>query len=263
MTLRRRWGLAAVVAGVTLTAVGATRLSAAPAADFGTDAAPRTAVVAPSVPTTEPAFSPAEPSSPTPAVPGTTVATPAGPGTTDGGSPPTAVEADPATGTDAPEAGGPVTPAVPAADRPVEVRLDRLAVSAPIDEVFAVDGTLQVPEDPRRVGWWAASAWVGAAAGTTVLDGHVDSASAGVGFFVHLRDLVEGDLVTVTTASGRTVAYAVTARQTFPKSAPLPAALFDRSGPPTLVLVTCGGPFDRDRGSYEDNVAVTAVPVTG
>ena len=37
--------------------------------------------------------------------------------------------------------------------------------------------------------------------------------------------------------------------------------VFQRSGPPRLVLITCGGPFDRTTGSYQENIVVTAVPV--
>ncbi len=33
-----------------------------------------------------------------------------------------------------------------------------------------------------------------------------------------------------------------------------------RRGRPRLVLVTCGGPFDRVAGHYRDNVVLTAVP---
>jgi hypothetical protein len=41
----------------------------------------------------------------------------------------------------------------------------------------------------------------------------------------------------------------------------LPAAeLFARTGPPRLVLVTCGGDFDPETGSYRANVVVHAVP---
>jgi hypothetical protein len=38
-------------------------------------------------------------------------------------------------------------------------------------------------------------------------------------------------------------------------------ALFRRDGPPRLALITCGGPFLPDVGSYRDNVVVVAEPV--
>ena len=35
----------------------------------------------------------------------------------------------------------------------------------------------------------------------------------------------------------------------------------DRGGAARLVLITCGGRFDQASLSYDDNIAVTAVPV--
>jgi hypothetical protein len=38
--------------------------------------------------------------------------------------------------------------------------------------------------------------------------------------------------------------------------------LFARDGPPLLHVVTCGGDFDREKRRYDENVVVTAEPVT-
>jgi hypothetical protein len=40
------------------------------------------------------------------------------------------------------------------------------------------------------------------------------------------------------------------------------ADVFDRSGAPRLVLITCGGQFDYTASSYSDNIVVVATPVT-
>ena len=53
------------------------------------------------------------------------------------------------------------------------------------------------------------------------------------------------------------MAYRVTARRELGKAA-LPADLFATDGPPRLVLVTCGGRFDRTTRHYTDNVIVYA-----
>nr|WP_239522549.1 class F sortase [Geodermatophilus sabuli] len=118
-----------------------------------------------------------------------------------------------------------------------------------------------MPERPTVLGWYAAGAVPGDAAGTAVIAGHVDSARYGAGPLEGLLDLGEGDLVEVTDATGDTHRYAVTARTSFAKSA-LPAELFRADGPPQLALVTCGGAFDERTGNYADNVVVVAVPVT-
>jgi hypothetical protein len=38
------------------------------------------------------------------------------------------------------------------------------------------------------------------------------------------------------------------------------SALFSHYGQPRLSLITCGGAFDANAHSYEDNIVVTAVP---
>jgi hypothetical protein len=242
--------LGLVAAGVVLTVVGVVRVASPAGTDFGTPTPSPSVAAASGAPadTTSvppPASESAGPADPLP----TDVAASAA---ADGPAP------VPAAHTSTP----PMTlpPSAPTPDRPVTVRFDRLGVSAEIDGVLSVNGVLQVPEDPQRVGWWMAGSLPGADVGTTVLDGHLDSATRGVGFFVHLRALDQGDSITVTTASGGTIGYAVEARQTYPKTAPLPAALFDRQGAPALVLVTCGGPFDDSSGTYDDNIVVTARP---
>lgn len=130
-------------------------------------------------------------------------------------------------------------------------------------EVMAVGvnpgGDLQLPEDPAVVGWWAAGAVPGASAGNVVLAGHIDSARRGVGVFAALLRAEADDAVEVTSTDGTVHRYRVVARQSYPKAA-LPAELFDRGVPPGLVLVTCGGEFDRSRGHYEDNIVVYAEP---
>ena len=147
-----------------------------------------------------------------------------------------------------------------AAGVPVSLELPTLHVRAQVQPVASHDGSLVVPEDPASVGWWAGSSFPGSAAGTIVIDGHIDSATLGTGALWHLSSLTAGDRIVVTTTSSR-LAYRVMARRVFSKSTGIPANVFTRTGPPLLVLISCGGPFDAARGSYEDNIAVFAAPV--
>jgi hypothetical protein len=52
----------------------------------------------------------------------------------------------------------------------------------------------------------------------------------------------------------------VTSIRSYRKSA-LPTRVWSRKGRPRLVLVTCGGPFNRATGHYRNNIVVTAAPV--
>jgi hypothetical protein len=47
----------------------------------------------------------------------------------------------------------------------------------------------------------------------------------------------------------------------YAKPASIPADAFSRTGPPRLVLITCGGPFDPRTGNNEDNIVGHAQPL--
>ena len=135
-------------------------------------------------------------------------------------------------------------------------------MTAQVDPVDSTKGVLAVPDDISRVGWWLHSVPPGARAGSTVIDGHIDSAVAGEGALFHLGQLNPGDPVSVTTGSGQTIRYRVQARRVYVKEQGLPADLFDQQGPARLVIISCGGPFDSSIRSYEDNIAIFATPIT-
>ena len=148
------------------------------------------------------------------------------------------------------------------AGRPVELQLPTLHVTARVDPVDSTNGVLQVPEDISRVGWWQYSASAGATSGSTVIDGHIDSAVTGEGALFHLDQLSPGDPVSVTTSAGSTIHYQVQARRVYVKAQGLPADLFSQQGPGRLVIISCGGTFDKTIRSYEENVAIFATPVS-
>jgi len=144
---------------------------------------------------------------------------------------------------------------------PVRVLIPRLHVDAATTPVAADgSGALAVPEDPRVTGWWNGSARPGEPSGSVVIDGHVDSATRGVGAFFNLQRARPGDQVLVITSSRQARSYRVVARRQYSKSA-LPAAdIFTQAVTPRLILLTCGGAFDTATGNYLDNVVVYAVP---
>ena len=187
----------------------------------------------------------------------------------------TAVAAEAAPASEAPTSTAPIRPPihtpedpVPAPEAPVPaapatVTLPAVADAVPLVPVGVLPGGgLQLPERPTVLGWYAAGAVPGSAAGTAVVAGHIDSAVYGAGPLEGLLDLAPGDAVTVTDEAGETHSYVVSARASYAKAA-LPAELFRTDGPPQLALVTCGGEFDERTGSYADNVVVLAVPAPG
>jgi len=143
---------------------------------------------------------------------------------------------------------------------PTALAIPALRVQATVVPVDSSGEILGVPADPAQVGWWTGSAPPGAASGTVVIDGHIDSATTGPGAFYQLADLLIDDLLIITTTTGDQRNYAVTGRRTYLKANGLPPDLFATTGPPRLVLITCGGSFDRSTGSYSHNIVVFATP---
>jgi len=143
---------------------------------------------------------------------------------------------------------------------PTALAIPALRVQATVVPVDSSGEILGVPADPAQVGWWTGSAPPGAASGTVVIDGHIDSATTGPGAFYQLADLHIDDLLIITTTTGDRRNYAVTGRRTYLKANGLPPDLFATTGPPRLGLSTCGGSFDRSTGSYSHNIVVFATP---
>lgn len=151
-------------------------------------------------------------------------------------------------------------PPLASAGAPVTLVIPSQQVRAGVVPVVNAGGILQVPDDPAQVGWWSASAPAGSSRGSVVIDGHVDSAASGPGALFRLDGLRVDDRIVLSTAAGAVHTYTVTGRRVYHKAGGLPADIFDRSGAPRLVLISCGGPFDAPAGSYLDNIVVFAAP---
>ena len=128
-----------------------------------------------------------------------------------------------------------------------------------IDLGIAADGSLEVPANFDDIGWFSGGGRPGAA-GPTVIAAHVDSPTGPAAFF-RLDELALGELIEVTTSDGDERIYRVTVRAQYAKDAFPTAAVFAASAQDVLRLITCDGAFDREAGSYRDNLVVTAVPV--
>jgi hypothetical protein len=154
-------------------------------------------------------------------------------------------------------------PALPAlALPPAGFRTPALHLRAPVVPVGTDGaGSLELPADPGTLGWWTGSALPGAARGTVVLAGHIDTIRDGPGVMAAVVQQRPGAQLQLVDSGGSTTTYRVVAVRSYPKTA-LPATVFAGTGQPRLVLVTCGGTFDERRRHYSDNVVVYALPVT-
>jgi LPXTG-site transpeptidase (sortase) family protein len=129
---------------------------------------------------------------------------------------------------------------------------------AKVVPVSTVDGVLQVPKHVDHLGWWDGSSWLGDPFGSTVIAGHVDSATEGLGFFAQLLEIRRDDRVQILGASGQRQTFKVTSVRTVAQNALADdSKALAQTGDHRLVLVTCTGSYRPGRG-YDSNLVVTA-----
>jgi sortase (surface protein transpeptidase) len=165
-------------------------------------------------------------------------------------SAPTATEAPASTDAPADEAAAePVAVSIPA----IDVRSDLMQLG------LNADGTVEVPplERDDRAGWYEPGPEPGAV-GPAVILGHVDSAQWGPGVFFDLGALEKGDEITVTRADGTVAVFAVDRVERHPKDEFPTIDVYGNTDDAQLRLITCGGAFDPEARSYEDNTIAFA-----
>jgi len=140
---------------------------------------------------------------------------------------------------------------------PVRLRIPALGVDSRLQPLgLRADGSIAVPASPDIAGWYRDGPRPGQA-GPAVILGHVDS-QRGPGIFARLAGVRDGTVVRIDRADGSSVTFRVTGVSRVPKNAFPTDLVYAPTLDPALRLVTCGGGFDRARGSYRDNVIAFA-----
>ncbi|MFB2584013.1 class F sortase [Herbiconiux liukaitaii] len=172
---------------------------------------------------------------------------------------PTSSPSEPPTGAGSPAATeAPLPPA--RGEPPARLTVPALGLDEElIDLGIGEDGSMEVPTDFSRVGWFTGGGRPGGI-GPTVLAGHVDSA-VGPAVFFELGALVPGDRFSVTDASGTVFDYEVYRAEDFAKNDFPTAEVFGALLADEVRLITCTGLFDDSTGHYEDNRVVFAARV--
>ena len=150
---------------------------------------------------------------------------------------------------------------VPLAVPPVRIRIPAIDVDMTVQPEGLTDtGAMSLPVNPADAAWYRYGSWPGSTAGATVIAAHVDAIDYDIGPLSRLPDATAGTEIIVTAADGQDYRYVVQEAGMVSKPDVPWDMVFDRTGPPRLTIVTCGGQFDYDRRSYLDNVVVTALP---
>lgn len=118
-----------------------------------------------------------------------------------------------------------------------------------------------IPEDIRKVGWYRLGVPPGVNRGNAVIVGHRDGSGYRKGAFYYLGTMKPGQVVSVQTSAKRTLKYRVESVRSIRKKGLPYEKYFAVDGKHKLVLISCGGYYDRNNGGYQDNVIVTAEPL--
>ncbi len=139
---------------------------------------------------------------------------------------------------------------------PVMVEAPAVDIKTTIVPVgLQADGAMELP-DPGSGAWYELGPRPGEP-GPAVLVGHVDSVD-GPDVFYGLSSLVAGDAVHVDDADGARHTFVVVDVELAGKDTLPYGRIWADVDEPVLRLITCGGPYVRAAGGYQQNVIVYA-----
>jgi hypothetical protein len=139
---------------------------------------------------------------------------------------------------------------------PVRLQIEAIGVDSKLMDLgLRADGSLQVPPSGFPAGWYTGGPTPGEV-GPAVIAGHVDWNGPGV--FYDLHNLKPGDQVTITRKDGSKPSFRITRVEQFPKEHFPTRLVYGNIDHPGLRLITCGGSFNHQTGSYEDDIVAFA-----
>jgi len=141
---------------------------------------------------------------------------------------------------------------------PVRVEIPAVGVTAAVGPLgLNRDGTLEVPRDFSRAGWYTGRPTPGEA-GPAIIAGHRSSRRSPAAFW-KLPEVQPGQEIVVTRADGRRLFFVVDRLEQHRKAAFPTDEVYGATPETALRLITCGGPFEPALGDhYRDNVIVFA-----
>ncbi|MGR6916335.1 class F sortase [[Actinomadura] parvosata] len=145
------------------------------------------------------------------------------------------------------------------AARPTAVYIPSIGVAAPLMELgLDADGAIQNPpfNPPNLAGWYRYGPVPGQR-GAAVITGHLDTRT-GPAVFARLKEVKRGAQVQVLRADRSVAVFVVDKVEHAPKRGFPAKKVYAKLRYPGLRLVTCGGAFDRQAHSYEENTIVYA-----
>lgn len=144
---------------------------------------------------------------------------------------------------------------------PSHIKIPSIGVEAAILPTGILkNGEMGVPEDVEVVGWFEPGFKAGAN-GHAVLAGHVDSLT-GPAIFYDLKKVKIGDKISLTDGEGREMIFEVKERNSYETDEAPIKEIFGNSDKRMINLITCTGAYNRDIGSHEERLVVSAEMVS-
>lgn len=153
---------------------------------------------------------------------------------------------------------------IPEGVAPVLFQIPDYGVEAPVEVGAIENGVMTDPSGPWVIKWYNELGRLGQGT-NVVVSGHVDYYTVGPAVLWTVKDpgLAAGQLITMTGEDGSVFQYAVEWSQQFHVATELTPEVIqndivNHTGYEALTIVTCGGEFDPNTGSYLSRIIVRA-----
>ena len=148
---------------------------------------------------------------------------------------------------------------MPVYEKPSRIKIVSVAIETDLFELgLESDGSLSVPSDYLKAGWFYDSARVGEP-GNIIIDAHYDTNTGAPAAFWNLKNVKTGDIVSVIDNVGRSFDYEVREIFYLDINDPNRLQIFDEDKETSHVtLITCGGIWLPGHFTYSKRLVVKA-----
>lgn len=140
---------------------------------------------------------------------------------------------------------------------PVTFSIPKLGVKNAAVESVGLDkeNKMDVPKDADNVGWYNLGAKPGEI-GSAVMAGHLDKKDGSPAVFYNIKDLKQGDEISVSDEDGNNYTFIVTDVKTYELSKFPLEEVFAKNDKARLNLITCEGTFNKSSQLYSHRLVV-------
>lgn len=147
---------------------------------------------------------------------------------------------------------------IPASAVPVTISVGSIGLEdAPIEVVGMINGSMGTALFAGDVGWYSLGTKPGEI-GSAVLAGHVNWLGSNDAVFTRLKQVEEGDLITIKNSHNETLLFMVREIKKYPVDGDTAEVFSSNDGKAHLNLITCSGIWNPLRKTHESRLVVFA-----